>query len=428
MRTLKTIVKKITQKQDSPTNTLKIHEDISLPYSLSYQTYKYLSHELEEAVNYLKNGEVVAFPTETVYGLGGNVFDEVSVKKIFEAKRRPADNPLIVHISCFEMLKRLTNDIPPSGSLLDQLLKRFWPGPLTVLFPAKKEVSVFVRGSEKIKTVAVRMPNHPISLALIHSLDSPIAAPSANLSGRPSPTTAEHVYFDLKGIIPYIVDGGSTHFGLESTVLDVSSTPPMILRPGGVTFEDLQKFLPDLEIYKIPTQNKSTSTPKTSSQNSLLEIDSELQDIVPATPGLKYRHYSPNARVILVSPNSTSNMDCSSFFENIISQHQKSSPDIPSRIGILCLSSSKSKFENILTEPESKYDQLNGENLQENRICKIYDLGQDSTQMAQNLFATLRKVDEDEIQVAYVEGIGDTGLGLAVMNRLKKAASETVFL
>jgi len=222
----------------------------------------------------IHEGQVVAFPTETVYGLGANALDASAVKKIFLTKKRPADNPLIVHVSSEEMLAPLVSEIPDGARVL---MKEFWPGPLTILFPTSDRVPPEVTCGQP--TVAIRMPVHPIARKLIELSNVPIAAPSANLSGRPSPTSADHVYQDLKDRCACIIDGGECDVGLESTVVDLKRKK--ILRPGGVTLEQLQKFVPGIEVYSQ-------------------EKDTEGLVSAPPTPGLKYRHYSPQAQVFLI--------------------------------------------------------------------------------------------------------------------------------
>lgn len=225
-----------------------------------------------ESANAIREGELVAFPTETVYGLGANGLDEDAVKKIYIAKGRPSDNPLILHISSGEELQPLVKDIPP---IAYKCMERFWPGPLTMIFKKSEIIPSIITGG--LDTVAIRMPSHPIASALISASGVPIAAPSANTSGRPSPTNAEHVMEDMKEKIPIIIDGGNTGIGLESTVLDLSVENPMILRPGGITLEDLREIIPNV------TQDRSIV------QNNA----------VPKSPGQKYRHYAPKAEMIL---------------------------------------------------------------------------------------------------------------------------------
>lgn len=227
---------------------------------------------LAHAAQLLQAGEVVAFPTETVYGLGANALDTTAIEKIYTAKGRPSDNPLIVHIASQEQLEQLVSAIPERAKIL---IQSFWPGPLTLVFPKSKIVpDIITAGGE---TVAIRWPSHPVALDLIRKSGVPIAAPSANLSGKPSPTKAEHVFEDLHGRIPLILDGGPTDIGLESTVLDVSGEMAVLLRPGKISKEELEEILGE-EVFTL-----------------------EQTDGVARSPGMKYRHYAPKATVVLFS-------------------------------------------------------------------------------------------------------------------------------
>jgi len=239
--------------------------------------------KLNKAATLLRDGEVVAIPTETVYGLAGNALDKDVVPKIFKAKNRPSDNPLIVHISSLKMLKQLL----PDGKIPEKyipVIHKFWPGPLTIILPKSPKVPDSTTGGQQ--TMAVRFPKHPIARALISLCGFPLAAPSANSSGKPSPTLASHVYNDLSGKIPLIIDGGACNLGVESTVLDGIRIPPAILRPGSVTYEQLKKVsgMEKVQVYRRDF------------------VDKKLEQ-VPTTPGMKYRHYSPDAEVILIESN-----------------------------------------------------------------------------------------------------------------------------
>ena len=243
------------------------------------------------AVDLLKSNKVVAIPTETVYGLAANALSAEACQRIFEAKRRPSDNPLIVHISSLGMLHRvieptLFTDCFIKGirdePLVDRLravTERFWPGPLTLILPKHPDIPSIVCGAGQLDTVAVRFPSHPVAQRIITECDFPLAAPSANLSGRPSPTTALHVFEDLHDRIELIVDAGACSLGVESTVLDITQPRPTILRPGSITLKQLGTILPDCQMYRTG-------------------MDDALEER-PPTPGLKYRHYSPNTPVIL---------------------------------------------------------------------------------------------------------------------------------
>ncbi|MBR5123087.1 MAG: threonylcarbamoyl-AMP synthase, partial [Anaerotignum sp.] len=236
---------------------------------------------IQTAAKILQEGGLVAFPTETVYGLGGNGLDNSACEKIYLAKGRPSDNPLILHISEFEELKPIVREISPAAQ---KLMDAFWPGPLTMVFPKSDIVPEKATGG--LDTVAVRFPNHPVARAIIHAAGLPIAAPSANSSGKPSPTRASHVEFDLNGKIDMIVDGGAAEWGLESTIVDVSGEVPMILRPGAVTKEMMEEVVGKVEIDPAILQKPAA-------------------DLKPKAPGMKYTHYSPKAEVVLVKGETT---------------------------------------------------------------------------------------------------------------------------
>lgn len=325
--------------------------------------------DLERASDLLKDGQVVAFPTETVYGLGANATSPDAVAKIFEAKNRPQDNPLIVHVSGIKMLEALLEpDQVPSVYL--PIIEKYWPGPLTILVKRPRCIPEVVSAGQE--TIGIRMPSHPVALKLIELCGFPLAAPSANLSGRPSPTTSMHVFDDLKFKIPMIVEGGSCESGVESTVLDCLRPQPAILRPGGVTAEELKFFLPDLVVYRKDFTDKN------------------LEDN-PTTPGMKYRHYTPNAKVVLVE-----------FRGNINDQ-------------LLLI---KSQF-NLLA-PRGKVGVLSV--VQQDFPLEI-NMGNTSLEIAKNIFSSLRKMEEFKVDYIIVQGILDANQGLAVMNRLRKAAS-----
>ncbi len=298
--------------------------------------------DLRLPASILRKGGLVAFPTETVYGLGANALDENAVKKIFEAKGRPSDNPLIVHVSDKEELFALVSKVPEKAQ---KLMDKFWPGPLTLVLNKSKSVPRAVTAGQE--TVAIRMPNNKIALELIKQSGIPVAAPSANVSTRPSPTEAKHVLEDLDGKIDAIIDGGRTDIGLESTVIDLTSETPTILRPGKITKEELEKV-----IGKIETKAKAGKVAK--------------------APGMKYKHYSPKAKVILVT--------------------KKEIPSLKRKLGT-------KKIGIILKEGTFE-------------------------EFAKSLFSKFREMDKKGIEVILVEKIKEKGLGVAIMNRLKKAAGE----
>ncbi len=330
---------------------------------------------LSEAANILKNGGTVAFPTETVYGLGANALDKNAISKIFKAKGRPSDNPLIVHIADFDDLHELVLNIPKKAEML---MEKFWPGPLTMIF--KKSMKVPENVTADLDTVAIRMPSHPIANKLIELTGLPIAAPSANLSGKPSPTKAEHVIKDLKGRVDAIVCGGDAEVGVESTVLDITTDTPMILRPGGITKEDIEKLVGEVEIDPaILKKNNGNYKPK--------------------SPGMKYTHYSPEAQVILI------NGQIDNVVEKIKSM-QESKEKEGYRVGIMATDETK--------------DRYNGENILSLGSRKRLET------VASNLFKTLREFDERKVDIILSEGFEEVGVGQAIMNRLTKAAGYNI--
>ena len=234
--------------------------------------------ELKEAASILRSGGLVAFPTETVYGLGGNALDEDAARKIYAAKGRPSDNPLIAHVSCVEEVAPLVKEIPEAGR---KLMEAFWPGPLTMIFPKSEKVPYGTTGG--LDTVAIRMPDDPVANQLIALAGVPVAAPSANTSGRPSPTTADHVWQDMNGRIEMIIDGGPVGIGVESTIVDVSSAVPAVLRPGAITMEMLAEVLGEVSVDPAILGPLSA-------------------DVRPKAPGMKYKHYAPKADLTLVEP------------------------------------------------------------------------------------------------------------------------------
>lgn len=327
---------------------------------------------------------VIGFPTETVYGLGGSALNDESVKSIYKAKNRPADNPLIVHVSSVDQLKR---KILPEGykmpDVYEDLIKEYWPGPLTILLPIHEGSPISPLVTANQSTFAVRMPLHPIARALIALSDLPLAAPSANASTRPSPTLATHVYNDLQGRIPYIVDGGPCDVGVESTVVDGLVNPPMLLRPGGVSVEDVKR------VGGAAWENVVVAK-KTADKTEAVR-----------TPGMKYRHYSPNAKVVLF-------VNCGDGVAAV--NRYLADNKVPSSTSIALLRSKYFSSANAIA------DQIEIEE----------DLGVTGTEISRNLFRLLRKVDEAGVDLILVEGIDETDEGLAVMNRLSKAALETI--
>ncbi len=325
--------------------------------------------EMDRAASLIKAGEVVAFPTETVYGLGADGLSEAAVGKIFKAKGRPQDNPLILHVDSVQMLERLVLDIPEDAY---RCIERFWPGPLTMLFRKSEIVPDIITAG--LKTVAIRMPSHPVALELIRRSGTPIAAPSANTSGRPSPTRASHVVQDMKGKIAMIIDGGKTGVGLESTVLDLTEAVPMILRPGGVTLEDLRELLP--EVVMDPGLGDG-------------------KEFTPRSPGQKYRHYAPKAKMILFSGDRE--MVAASMMERAQLEESKGK-----RVGLLVT--------------EENRDRYTGDN-----VIVMGSL-KDKRTIAHGLFDAIRRMDELEVNIILCESVEEDQIGMAIMNRLLKAA------
>lgn len=329
---------------------------------------------MNDAATAIKEGKLVAFPTETVYGLGANGLDEEAILKIFKAKGRPQDNPLILHIQSVEELLPLVKEVP---EIAYECIKRFWPGPLTILFKKSDLVPYMITAG--LDTVAIRMPNHPIALELIKKAGLPIAAPSANLSGKPSPTNANHVIEDLSGKIDMIIDGGSTGVGLESTVLDLSNDIPMILRPGGITIEDLREIIPNI------TQDNATLNDR--------------DDIVPKSPGQKYRHYAPKAEMIVYTGN----------IDNIIKKVILSANEYLSKgmkVGIMATEETKAYY----------------------TIGTVMVVGsrENKETIAANLFNTIRLFDEQNIDIILAEGVESDHIGMAIMNRMMKASGGRI--
>ncbi len=313
--------------------------------------------ELSEAAETLRNGGLCAFPTETVYGLGAIYSNPDAVLKIFKAKGRPADNPLIVHISCFEELSPLVKEVPQSAILLAE---HFWGGPLTMILPKSSAVPKEVTAG--LDTVAVRLPSHPIATALIRETGIPIAAPSANLSGKPSPTAARYVAEDMDGRADVIIDGGNAFFGIESTVVDLSVPVPQVLRPGAVTIEDLRRVLGKIEY------GTGTGAPK--------------------SPGMKYKHYAPDASVYIVEGDA----------EKIIKR------EADEKTGILTYKIPPENFDAGI----------------------VLDAGKDAYGYAAHLFYYLRKFDEKGVTKILAVPPEEDGMGYSVRNRLYKSAGGKI--
>jgi len=328
--------------------------------------------EIRKCADLIRDGKLVVFPTETVYGLGANSLDSKAVERIFEAKGRPSDNPLIVHISDREMLDNIVEEVPNEAK---KLMRCFWPGPLTIIFKKKDVIPMNVTCN--LTTVAVRMPSHPVARHLIKESGVPIAAPSANISGKPSTTIVAHVIDDLRWKVDAIIDSGSSDIGLESTVIDVTGDEPHLLRPGGVTKEQLEMCLGKRVLVDNPTSEK------------------------PKSPGMKYKHYSPDAELILASGKDEDEigLKIEQFSNNLVEQGKK----------VVILGS-----EELYNERKDNF------NCKFNIICSRTDL----TVLAANIFRALRDVDKNNYDYILIGAFPEEGIGLAIMNRLKKAASK----
>jgi len=328
---------------------------------------------MEEAGEVLKAGGLVAFPTETVYGLGANALDEKAAAKIYAAKGRPSDNPLIIHIADMESLGLITEEIPKAAYLLAE---KFWPGPLTMVMKKSEVVPYGTTGG--LDTVAVRMPSHPIALEMIRHGGGYIAAPSANTSGRPSPTLAEHVADDMDGVIPIILDGGAVGIGIESTIVDLTEEIPTILRPGFITKEMLEEVVGEVQIDKGLSENAKTP---------------------PKAPGMKYRHYAPKAELIIVEGVRTAVVDKI----NKLTADNEEKGIVTGVIGT--------------EETVANYGA---------KIVKSMGTRSDELSISSRLYSILREFDESDAQVIYSESFEEGAMGSAIMNRLLKAAGHKI--
>ena len=328
------------------------------------------SKYLDEAAEVIKNGGIVAFPTETVYGLGANALDSDAVLKIFEAKGRPQDNPLIVHVASKDISEYVT-EIP---SIAEKLMEKFWPGPLTMIF--KKKDIIPNRTSANLDSIGLRMPSDEIALELIKRSGKPIAAPSANISGRPSPTDMNRCVQDLDGKADYILGGDRSFVGVESTILDLTVEPACILRPGGLTLEELREV--DEKIYI---------------DKALLE-EKAMGDVKPKAPGMKYKHYAPNAKVRVIRG------EKDKMLEKIREMvHNYKDEDL--KVGVMATEETKDLYEGAF----------------------VISLGRRSepSEIAQSLFEALRSFDDLGVNIILSESFEEKGLGIAIMNRLKKS-------
>lgn len=336
---------------------------------------KAVDHQkMEEAAQLIRSGELVAFPTETVYGLGADALNPQASKKIYAAKGRPSDNPLIVHIAKFEDLEDIAKKVPQEAK---KLADAFWPGPLTMIVDKNEKVPYETTGG--MDTVAIRMPDHPVALELIRQSGCLIAAPSANTSGRPSPTLAEHVAEDLGGRIPMILDGGEVGIGIESTIIDLTEKIPMILRPGYITKEMLEAVIGTVQTDPGIIAADSTKKPK--------------------APGMKYRHYAPKANLMLIDGAKCAVVDKINELTDAMHSEGK-------KVGIIGTDETVASY----------------------RGDMVLSIGarKDEDAIARHLYKLLREFDEADVDVIYSESFATPRIGQAIMNRLLKAAGHQV--
>ena len=332
--------------------------------------------KVRAAARIIRKGGLVAFPTETVYGLGADALNSKAVKGLFEAKKRPMDNPPIIHVENVNDVYKLAKHIPMKA---DKLMKEFWPGPLTLILKRSESVpDITVAG---LDTVAIRMPQNAVALILIRESRCPLAAPSANLAGKPSPTTAVHVLEDLNGRIDAILDGGKTRIGVESTVIDLSVDPPMVLRPGGTVIEELTRVLGEVKLHPFVVAKEDLPIEKTKS------------------PGMKHRHYAPKAQLILVEGDISSVM---ATIKLLISDYWMQCK----RVGVLATAETAWAYEADVVKSLGSRRKMDA--------------------IAANLFGLLREFDDASVDVILAENLPTDGLGLAIMNRLRKASGYNI--
>ena len=329
---------------------------------------------IEKAGEILKKGGLVAFPTETVYGLGANALDEKAAAKIYAAKGRPSDNPLIVHIARMEDLPAVASEIPEKAKMLAE---HFWPGPLTMIFKKTEKVPYGTTGG--LDTVAVRMPVHPVALQVIAAGGGFIAAPSANTSGKPSPTTAAHVAADMDGRIDMVLDGGAAGIGLESTIVDMSEETPVILRPGYINQAMLEQVIGEVRMDQALIQENSKVRPK--------------------APGMKYKHYAPKADLKIVEGTQ----------EAVVAEINRR----------ICEQAAKGEKTGVIATEETK-------DLYKGGLVKSIGRRSDEEAIARHLYSVLREFDESEVTQIYSEAFDTPNMGQAIMNRLVKAAGHQI--
>lgn len=327
---------------------------------------------IRQAGEIIKHGGLVAFPTETVYGLGGDALNPESSRKIYEAKGRPSDNPLIIHICRLEDMERLVTEVTPQAQKLAQT---FWPGPLTMILPKSDAVPYETTGG--LDTVAIRFPSHPVAQDFIRAAGGYVAAPSANLSGRPSPTQAKYVVEDMNGRIDMIIDGGSVGIGLESTIIDLTGVKPMILRPGYITQEMLERVLDEVTVDRTILDGSCKEKPK--------------------APGMKYRHYAPKGELTIVE----GSQECVVAKINELTKEAVASGE---KVGIIGTQETIALYQAHSVKNAGARD--------------------DEEAIARNLYTILREFDDEGMTVMFSESFESAGMGQAIMNRLLKAAGH----
>ena len=324
--------------------------------------------KIKVAAKAIRSGNLVAFPTETVYGLGADAFNENAVRKIFEAKNRPADNPLIIHIASIEQFFEIVDT--EQAKEIENVANKVWPGPITFVAKKKEGCKIARSATAGLSTVAVRMPAHPVALALIRQSGVPIAAPSANLATKPSATKAEHVFEEFKDKVDVLLDAGNTFYGLESTIIDITRNPPALLRPGPFTVEELERIFGRIEVSEGARGLKTAD--------------------VPIAPGMKYRHYAPDKPLVLCDKDKIAK----------------------------AIDDAKNKgLKPILLVSNETASHFNG--------VDAIALGseQNMYEIAKNLFDALKRLDKTDADIGIAQTFPERGIGLAIMNRLRKAAS-----
>jgi len=333
-----------------------------------------IGQDINLASKYIINGDIVVFPTETVYGIGADATNKEAVDKIFEAKKRPADNPLIVHVCDLDMLNKVASDI---GEIEKKLIGKFWPGPLSIIFKSKKCIPLNVTAG--LGSVAVRMPDNTIALELIKVSNKPIAAPSANISSRPSGTCIEDIYDELESTVSYFIDGGNSKVGIESTVVRVIDGVVNVLRPGKISIEDILKV-----------------TDKVIMDDKCLNKVNDNEQVL--SPGMKHRHYAPNTKCIAIS---------SLEHNNIVN---KINEIIENSINNITVMVTSDNIDKII----------------KNSNVNIIDLGNDLDEVSTKLFSSLRKLDKLNSDICYIQGFELYGLGTGIMNRIIRACNYEI--